>query len=73
MRIKVKVKPFSKKNNLEMIGESQYLAHISQAPAEGKANKALIELISDYFDVPKYGVKIIAGFKSRNKIIEIEK
>ncbi len=39
---------------------------------EGKANKALIELLADYFSVPKTSVKIIRGQTGRRKLIEID-
>jgi hypothetical protein len=42
------------------------------APAlEGKANKRLIEIIAEHFNVSKSSIKILKGFKNRNKIIEI--
>lgn len=73
MKISIKVKPYSKKKELAMIGETEFVAYINKPPSGGKANETLIELISEYFDVPKSAVKIVAGYKSRNKIVEIEK
>ena len=44
------------------------------APAvEGKANKALIEFLSEHFGVKKRDIKILLGEKSRNKVVEILK
>jgi len=44
------------------------------APAkEGKANKALIELLSDYFNIPKSSIFIISGSSSKTKIVDILK
>lgn len=40
---------------------------------DGKANKAVIALLADYFEVSKSQVKITGGLTSRNKIIEILK
>ena len=43
------------------------------APAEkGKANERLIEILSDYFKVKKSKIRILKGFKSSNKILEID-
>jgi len=39
--------------------------------AKGKANKSVIRLLSDFFNVSNNCVNIISGFKSRNKIIQI--
>jgi hypothetical protein len=42
------------------------------APAEkGKANLRLIEVLSEYFGVPKSAIRIIKGWKTRNKTVEI--
>jgi len=38
----------------------------------GKANKALIELISDFFNVSKVDITIISGLHSRIKRVRIE-
>lgn len=43
------------------------------APAhEGKANSALIDFLSKYFDIAKNKIKIISGFKSRDKKVNID-
>ena len=42
------------------------------APArEGKANQALIELLSESFSVPKTSIKILLGKTSKKKLVEI--
>lgn len=73
MKIKVKVKLKSKIEKIEKIDEENFIAYIREIPVEGKANKRLLELVSEYFQTPKIDVEIIHGFKSRNKIIEIKK
>ena len=72
MKIFVKVKPNAKKSKVEKIEEYMFSVWVDEIPSEGKANKRLIEILSDYFNVPKRNVRIIKGKKSRNKIIEIE-
>ena len=43
------------------------------APAiEGAANQALLRLLADELDIPKRGVRLIAGAASRTKLIVIE-
>ncbi|MFZ5341499.1 MAG: DUF167 domain-containing protein [Patescibacteria group bacterium] len=46
---------------------------ISAKPVDGEANKALIEFLAQHFDIPRRNVKIISGFTSREKLVEIEK
>ncbi len=69
-RIKVKVIPNAKKNKvLEENGE--FKVYVKDSPIDGKANKALIELLAQHFKVKKGVVRIIRGEKSREKVIEI--
>ena len=73
MRIYVKVVPKSSRNKIEKISEEEYKVWITAPPVDGKANKVLIEVLSDYFDVPKSFVEIIGGKTSRIKIVDILK
>jgi uncharacterized protein (TIGR00251 family) len=44
------------------------------APAhDGKANRALIEFLAEYYGVPRRNVRITAGLKSRQKRVVIAK
>ena len=70
-KIWVTVKPRAKKEEVRKTGEGQYIASVHAPPQEGKANKALIELLANYFSVPKTSVKIIRGQTGRRKLIEI--
>jgi hypothetical protein len=73
MRVEVRVKPGSKKGSLvqpSLTGE--LLVYVREPAVEGKANNALIKLLAEYYKVPKSDVTIVAGRKSRRKIIEIK-
>ena len=70
MKINIKIIPNAKKDKI--IQDAGNLKVYVTAPAvDGKANKALVELVADHFDVAKSSVKIIKGEKSRNKVLEI--
>ncbi len=67
---KVKVIPNAKKN--EVIREKGKLKVYVNAPAkDGRANRALIEILADFFNVKKRDVKIVSGEKSREKMVQI--
>lgn len=70
MKISVRVKPKSKEEKIEKT-DNGYTVYIKEQPIENRANIALIKLLSKYFNVPKSKINILAGIKSRNKIIEI--
>ena len=72
MKISFKVKTGSKKETVERIDDTNYIAHVKAPPVEGKANDALVSLLSDYFGVPKSHIQIIKGTTSKYKLVEIE-
>ena len=72
MRISVKVKPNAKQDKIEKINESHFLVWIKEKPQEGKANKAAIKVLSEYFGVPQSRVILLKGQSSREKIFEIK-
>ena len=70
MKIQVKVKPNSKTEGLIHEGDS-FVVKVKELPREGKANQAVVKLLAQHFGVPPSQVKILSGFKSKNKIAEI--
>jgi uncharacterized protein (TIGR00251 family) len=71
--ISVTVKPNAKLAAITKLTDSEYRVAV-HAPAEnGKANRALIELLARYFCVPKSAIRIIRGQFARKKLIEISK
>jgi len=71
MKIQVKVKPNSKTEELSQEGDS-FIARVREPPKEGKANQAVIKLLAAHFGVRQSQVRILSGFRSRNKVIEVE-
>ncbi|MBI3623715.1 DUF167 domain-containing protein [Candidatus Pacearchaeota archaeon] len=68
MIIKVKVKPNSGKQNIELISENNYLANLKSIPENNKANVELCKLLQRYF---KREVRIKRGLNTKNKIVEV--
>jgi len=70
MQISVRVKPGVKgATRLEKQEDGSYVAFLHARAHDGEANKALIELISDEFSVPKTSIEITSGAHSRDKKI----
>lgn len=72
MKVTVSVKTNSKIESVEKISEQEYSVRVNVPPVEGKANKRIIELLSDYFDVPKSKISLVNGEKSKKKVFEIK-
>jgi len=70
MKIRVKLKPSSKTEEVSQEGDS-FIVKVKEPPKEGKANQAVIKLLAEHFGVPQSQVRILSGFRSRNKVIEV--
>lgn len=71
MRISVKVKTKAKKEGVKKLAEGEFLVSANEAPEKGKANRRVVELLAEYFDVAKSNVEIVSGETSKRKIVEI--
>jgi len=71
MRIYVKVSPRSSKNEVTKISEGEYKIKLTAAPIDNKANKMLLDILAEYFDVPRSSLQIIGGKSAKVKIVEI--
>ena len=67
----LRIVPRSSKN--EVCGElgDALKIKLQAPPVEGKANKALIEFLSDRLDIPRNSISILSGDTGRNKRILI--
>jgi uncharacterized protein len=71
MIITIKVTPNAKKNACEGMHEGVLKIRLRAVPDKGKANEALIEFLSDLFDISKSAIRIVSGHTARLKRVEI--
>ena len=71
MKIFIKVYPSSKEEKVVKKDDGSFNVRVKAPPQEGKANKAVINVLAKYFGVSKNSIMIKAGHSSKNKIIEI--
>lgn len=72
MKVSVRVIPKAKKERIQDT-EQGLKVYMCEPAVEGKANRKLIEMLADFFNVKKYNIEIVKGHKQRDKIIEISK
>lgn len=72
MLIKVRVFPKSKKSEIIKKSNNRFEIKVKEKAERGLANKAVFEIISVYFKIPKSRIRLLKGFKSQNKIFEIK-
>ena len=70
MKINVRVIPNSKKDAIAK-DDRKLKIHLKAKAVNNKANKYLIEVLAKYYNKRKTEIRIVKGFKSRNKVVEI--
>jgi len=69
--LKVLVKPGRRKNHLQEQTDGSYLAEITARADNGKANAALLALMSEQLRIPLHTIEIKSGSTSKIKWIRI--
>ena len=72
VRIAVQGYPGAKRNEVVRFEEEVWHLKIAAPPTEGKANKELIEFLSEILDISKSRITIEKGATGHRKLISIE-
>ena len=74
-QLTVKVTPNAGDNSISLPGEAGLagvlLVRVTATPENGKANAAVLKLLSKALGLPKTSLEIIRGNNARNKVINI--
>ncbi len=71
MKIQITVKPNAKVEKVEAKPDGTYRVAVKAPPVEGKANEAVIRVLSEFFGVPKSSVQVVLGKSGKKKMVEI--
>lgn len=71
MRITIKAKPNSHEEKVDKISDTEFIVSVKEPPVKGLANKAIIKALADHFNVAQVSVRIVSGYTSRQKVVEI--
>ena len=71
MLIKVLVTPNAKQARVVKVSEDYFEVWVNERAEGGRANKRLLEILAEHFDIPKSRITIVKGTKTRNKTIQI--
>jgi uncharacterized protein (TIGR00251 family) len=71
MLVHVHVTPNSREARVTKVGEASLDVKVDEKAVGGRANKRLVEILSDYFKVPRSRISIVRGAKSRDKIVVV--
>ena len=71
MKIQVRAKPNSHEEKVEKIDDAHFIVSVKEPPEKGKANQAIRNALAVYFKTSSSSVRIISGWSSCSKIVEI--
>ncbi|MDO8622674.1 MAG: DUF167 domain-containing protein [archaeon] len=71
MKVYIKVKPNSSKQEIVSFGDFRYLVYLKSVPENNEANIELLKLMSKHLGVPSTRIRIASGLSSHQKILEI--
>lgn len=71
-KLYLSVKTNARENRVIPVDDAHFQVRVKSPPVEGRANENVIEALSDYFGFPKSRFAVIAGHKSKKKIVAVE-
>lgn len=69
--ITVHAKPNAKEDRVEQIDPEHFSVSVKAPPVQGRANEAIVKLLAEHFAVAPSRVRIVRGYASREKWVEI--
>lgn len=73
LEIPLHVQPRARRNTISGAHNGALKVKITAPPVEGAANRAVVEFLSTLLKLPKSRLHIVAGEKSRDKILFIDR
>lgn len=71
-RLNVRVKPRSSVSEVVGLEGGALVVRVSAPPVDGRANRAVCELVADILGVGKSSVTVERGERSRDKVVIVE-
>jgi len=69
--VRLHVQPRARRCEVAGVHDGALKVKVTAPPVEDAANRAVIEFLSKSLDVPKSSLQILAGGKSRDKVLQI--
>lgn len=72
VRLRVRVQPRASRNEFAGVENGVLRVRLHAPPVDGAANEALVAFMADELGVSRRQVRIVSGFGSRNKVLEVD-
>ncbi len=71
MMIRVYVTPNAREARVVKVSEDYFEVRVDERAVAGRANKRLLEILAEHFNIPKSRIIIVKGSKTRNKTLQV--
>lgn len=73
MKLALRVQPGAKRSGLlARLASGEWKVAVSAPPADGRANDAVVDLLSELLGVKRRQVRVARGMSSRSKLLEVD-
>jgi uncharacterized protein (TIGR00251 family) len=72
-RVDVRVIPRANRDEVTGHRDGRLVVRVTAAPVDDRANAAVCRIVADYFGVRRSRVEIVAGARSRDKVLRIHR
>ena len=63
--------PNARRARVVRVAEASYEVKVDARAEGGRANRRLVELLSEHLQVPRSRIAIVTGARSREKLVEV--
>ena len=71
-RLVIKVQPKARCDDIAVVEGGELRVQVTAPPERGRANEAVVSLLSRRLGVARGNVRILRGLRARNKVVEVE-
>jgi len=71
LRIAVRLTPRGGADRVDGVVDGALRVRVAAAPADGAANEALLRLLGRELDIPRSGIRLVAGHAARAKVVTV--
>jgi uncharacterized protein (TIGR00251 family) len=72
IRLRLRVTPGAARSSVVGAHGDAWKVRVTSAPERGKANQAVLELLSDALRVPRTRLTLVTGHAARDKMVAVE-
>jgi uncharacterized protein (TIGR00251 family) len=71
VRIAIRTLPRARRNGISGVRDGRLVVRVTAPPVGGAANEAVVRELSRSLSVPTSALRVVAGERARNKVVEV--